>query len=157
MLFFVRIKSHRIAHHATIDRWLDRLDRPLFSSYARLTGKNKLLFCERSIGTRQYWPIMFDPQNVKRRTFRQLAYNRLATHHPVHGITTRQASIALSEIFLFLLAAPAQVVDVEVKTSKNLDNVPEVAGYITDELVVGDIPRDNIEIAPIGETTEPIA
>ena len=100
---------------------------------------------------------MFDLQNFKRRTFRQLAYNSLATHHPVHKITTRQASIALSTIFLFLLAAPAQVVDVEVKTSKNLDNVPEVAGYITDELVVGDIPRDNIEIAPIGETTEPIA
>ena len=56
---------------------------------------------------------MFDLQNVKHRTFRQLAYNSLATHHPVHKITTRQASIALSTIFLFLLAAPAQVVDSE--------------------------------------------
>ena len=114
---------------------------------------------------------MFDPQNFKRRTFRQLAYNSLATHHPVHEITTRQASITLPTIFLFLLAAPAQVIDseharktpeiyehnVEVETWKNLDNVPAVAGYITDELGAGGIPRDNIEIAPIGETTAPIA
>ena len=83
----------------------------------------------------------------------------------------RQASIALRAIFLFPLAVPAQVVDseharktleiyernVELETLEDLDNVPEVAGYITDKLVAGSIPRDNIEIVPIGETTAPIA
>ena len=46
---------------------------------------------------------------------------------------------------------------IEVETSKNLGNVPEVANYLADELVAGGIPRDDIEIVPVGETAALIA
>jgi len=46
---------------------------------------------------------------------------------------------------------------IEVESSKNLGNVPEVANYLADELVAGGIPREDIEIVPVGETAALIA
>lgn len=39
-----------------------------------------------------------------------------------------------------------------VETSKNLGNVPEVANYLADELIAAGIPRNDVEVVPLGET-----
>ena len=46
---------------------------------------------------------------------------------------------------------------IEVETAKNLGNVPEVANYLADELIAAGIPREDVEIVPIGETAALIA
>ena len=46
---------------------------------------------------------------------------------------------------------------IEVETSKNLGNVPEVANYLAGELVAAGFPKDDVEILPVGETVALIA
>jgi acetylornithine deacetylase/succinyl-diaminopimelate desuccinylase-like protein len=46
---------------------------------------------------------------------------------------------------------------VEVETSKNLGNVPEVANYLADQLIAAGFPRADIEVLPVGETAALIA
>lgn len=46
---------------------------------------------------------------------------------------------------------------IEVETSKNLGNVPEVANYLAGELVEAGFPKDDVEILPVGETVALIA
>lgn len=46
---------------------------------------------------------------------------------------------------------------VEVETSKNLGNVPEVAHYLADELIAAGLPRADVEVVPLGETASLIA
>jgi acetylornithine deacetylase/succinyl-diaminopimelate desuccinylase-like protein len=46
---------------------------------------------------------------------------------------------------------------IEVETSKNLGNVPEVANYLADELIAAGFPRGDIEVLPVGETAALIA
>jgi acetylornithine deacetylase/succinyl-diaminopimelate desuccinylase-like protein len=46
---------------------------------------------------------------------------------------------------------------IEVETSKNLGNVPKVANYLADELVAAGLPRDDVEVLPVGETAALIA
>ena len=44
-----------------------------------------------------------------------------------------------------------------VETSKNLGNVPEVANYLAGELVAAGLPKEDVEILPVGETAALIA
>jgi carboxypeptidase PM20D1 len=46
---------------------------------------------------------------------------------------------------------------IEVETSKNLGNVPEVANYLAGELIAAGLPKDDVEILPVGETVALIA
>lgn len=46
---------------------------------------------------------------------------------------------------------------IEVETSKNLGNVPEVANYLADELIGAGFPEEDIEVVPLGETASLIA
>ena len=44
-----------------------------------------------------------------------------------------------------------------VESSKNLGNVPEIANYLADELVAAGLPREDVEVVPLGETASLIA
>ena len=46
---------------------------------------------------------------------------------------------------------------IEVETSKNLGNVPEVANYLAEQLIAGGLPREDVEVVPVGETAALIA
>ena len=46
---------------------------------------------------------------------------------------------------------------IEVETSKNLGNVPEVANYLADQLIAAGFPKEDIEVLPVGETAALIA
>ena len=46
---------------------------------------------------------------------------------------------------------------IEVETSKNLGNVPEVANYLAGELIAAGFPQQDIEVVPLGETASLIA
>jgi carboxypeptidase PM20D1 len=46
---------------------------------------------------------------------------------------------------------------IEVETSKNLGNVPEVANYLADELIAAGLPKADVEVLPVGETATLIA
>ena len=46
---------------------------------------------------------------------------------------------------------------IEVETSKNLGNVPEVANYLAGELIAAGFPADDVEVLNIGETAALIA
>jgi len=46
---------------------------------------------------------------------------------------------------------------IEVETSKNLGNVPEVANYLAGELLEASFPEEDIEVVPLGETASLIA
>lgn len=46
---------------------------------------------------------------------------------------------------------------VEVESSKNLGNVPEIANYLAGELLAAGFPEQDIEIIPLGETASLIA
>jgi acetylornithine deacetylase/succinyl-diaminopimelate desuccinylase-like protein len=46
---------------------------------------------------------------------------------------------------------------IEVETSKNLGNVPEVANYLADELIAAGFPKEDVEVLPNGETASLIA
>ncbi len=46
---------------------------------------------------------------------------------------------------------------IAVETSKNLGNVPEVANYLADELIAAGIPKEDVEVLPVGETAVLIA
>lgn len=46
---------------------------------------------------------------------------------------------------------------IEVETSKNLGNVPEVANYLAGELLAAGFPAEDIEVVPLGETASLIA
>lgn len=46
---------------------------------------------------------------------------------------------------------------IEVESSKNLGNVPEVANYLADELTAAGFPKDDVEILPVGETVALLA
>jgi acetylornithine deacetylase/succinyl-diaminopimelate desuccinylase-like protein len=46
---------------------------------------------------------------------------------------------------------------VEVETAKNLGNVPEVANYLASELIGAGLPREDVEVLPVGETAVLIA
>lgn len=46
---------------------------------------------------------------------------------------------------------------IEVESSKNLGNVPEIANYLADELLAAGFPKEDIEILPVGETAALIA
>ena len=46
---------------------------------------------------------------------------------------------------------------IEVETSKNLGNVPEVANYLAGELIAAGIPKNDVEVVPVGETAALIA
>ncbi len=46
---------------------------------------------------------------------------------------------------------------IEVETSKNLGNVPEVANYLAGELLNAGFPAEDIEVVPLGETASLIA
>ena len=77
----------------------------------------------------------------------------------------------LAAIFISFTAAAAQNANseharktleiyqhiIEVETSKNLGNVPKVAHYLADELVAAGLPRDDVEVLPVGETAALIA
>jgi acetylornithine deacetylase/succinyl-diaminopimelate desuccinylase-like protein len=41
---------------------------------------------------------------------------------------------------------------VEVESSKNLGNVPEIANYLADELMAAGFPAEDVEVIPLGET-----
>ncbi len=79
--------------------------------------------------------------------------------------------VAFLVVFLWSTLLAAQDVDseharktleiferiIEVETSKNLGNVPEVANYLAGELVAAGFPKDDVEILPVGETVALIA
>jgi len=44
-----------------------------------------------------------------------------------------------------------------VESSKNLGKVPEIANYLADELVAAGLPREDVEVVPLGETASLIA
>ncbi|MBE9538861.1 MAG: M20/M25/M40 family metallo-hydrolase [Proteobacteria bacterium] len=44
-----------------------------------------------------------------------------------------------------------------VESSKNLGNVPEIANYLADELVAAGLPKEDVEVVPLGETASLIA
>ena len=46
---------------------------------------------------------------------------------------------------------------VEIESSKNLGNVPEIANYLASELNAAGIPGDDIEVVALGETAALIA
>jgi len=46
---------------------------------------------------------------------------------------------------------------IEVESSKNLGNVPEVANYLASELIAAGFPEEDVEIVPLGETVSLIA
>ncbi len=46
---------------------------------------------------------------------------------------------------------------IEVESSKNLGNVPEIANYLASELLAAGLPEEDIEILPVGETVALIA
>jgi acetylornithine deacetylase/succinyl-diaminopimelate desuccinylase-like protein len=46
---------------------------------------------------------------------------------------------------------------IEIESSKNLGNVPEIANYLADQLVAAGLPRADVEILPVGETAALIA
>ncbi len=46
---------------------------------------------------------------------------------------------------------------ISVETSKNLGNVPEVANYLADELIAAGLPKEDVEVVPVGETAALIA
>lgn len=46
---------------------------------------------------------------------------------------------------------------IEVETSKNLGNVPEVAHYLAGELIAAGFPKEDVEVVPLGETASLIA
>lgn len=46
---------------------------------------------------------------------------------------------------------------VEVESSKNLGNVPEIANYLAQELIEAGIPKADVEVMPLGETAALIA
>lgn len=46
---------------------------------------------------------------------------------------------------------------IEVETSKNLGNVPEVANFLADEMTAAGIPRQDIEIIPVDNTVALVA
>ena len=41
---------------------------------------------------------------------------------------------------------------IEVESSKNLGNVPEIANYLADELLAAGFPEEDVEVVPLGET-----
>jgi acetylornithine deacetylase/succinyl-diaminopimelate desuccinylase-like protein len=46
---------------------------------------------------------------------------------------------------------------INVETSKNLGNVPEVANYLAGELIAAGFPEEDVEVVPLGETASLIA
>jgi carboxypeptidase PM20D1 len=46
---------------------------------------------------------------------------------------------------------------IEMETSKGLGNVPKMARYLADELIAAGMPKDDVEILPVGETAALIA
>ena len=46
---------------------------------------------------------------------------------------------------------------VEVESSKNLGNVPEIANYLAGELLAAGFPEEDVEVVPLGETASLIA
>ena len=46
---------------------------------------------------------------------------------------------------------------IEVESSKNLGNVPEIANYLASELRAAGLPEEDIEVVPVGETAALIA
>lgn len=46
---------------------------------------------------------------------------------------------------------------IEVESSKNLGNVPEIANYLASELISAGFPKDDVEVVPLGETASLIA
>ncbi len=46
---------------------------------------------------------------------------------------------------------------IEVESSKNLGNVPEIANYLADELLAAGFPQEDVEVVPLGETASLIA
>lgn len=84
-------------------------------------------------------------------------------------MTRRLFAIAFSICPAILMAAPdpdsaharktLEIYEriVEVESSKNLGNVPEIAQYLADELIAAGIPDEDVEILPVGETAALIA
>ena len=46
---------------------------------------------------------------------------------------------------------------VEVESSKNLGNVPEIANYLAAELIAAGFPEEDVEVVPLGETASLVA
>jgi len=46
---------------------------------------------------------------------------------------------------------------ISVESSKNLGNVPKVANYLADELIAAGLPKEDVEVVPVGETAALIA
>lgn len=46
---------------------------------------------------------------------------------------------------------------INMETSKNLGNVPAMAAYLADEMIVAGLPAEDVEILPVGETAALIA
>lgn len=46
---------------------------------------------------------------------------------------------------------------IEVESSKNLGNVPEIANYLASELITAGFPKEDVEVVPLGETASLIA
>ncbi|MBT8071977.1 MAG: M20/M25/M40 family metallo-hydrolase [Gammaproteobacteria bacterium] len=46
---------------------------------------------------------------------------------------------------------------IEVESSKNLGNVPEIANYLANELLAAGFPQEDVEVVPLGETASLIA